>query len=227
MTKVLTRGGLVAGLFALTVLFAGGCNKAEPVAQNAEKGKEVQKEPGGAGEKDDHSGWWCKEHGIPEDECSMCSDEYARTCKEKGDWCEKHDRAASQCFICNPEYREKFAAKYRARYGTEPPPTRAEKAGKAGAAGTPGAAATTPVATRITLPDMECESCAAKLVKKLTAVAGVAKVEADVKAQTLTVTPKGAETPSPKALWETCAAAGYDPSKLEGPGGTFTARPMQ
>src|SRR5688572_27058321 len=49
---------------------------------------------------------------------------------------------------------------------------------------------TSPVATTITVPDMDCEVCAGKLVKKLTAVAGVAKVEADVKTQTLTITSK-------------------------------------
>lgn len=131
MTKFLTRGGLVAGLFALTVLFAGGCNKAEPVAQNAdkEKGKEKEKDkgPAQAEEKDDHGGWWCKEHGVPEEKCSQCDEAYAKKCKEKGDWCEKHDRAESQCFICHPEYKEKFAAEYRTKYGKEPPPMKGEK----------------------------------------------------------------------------------------------------
>src|SRR6476620_8583324 len=116
MTKFLTRTGLLAGLFAGAVLFAGGCGKPTPVA--ADKGKPQE-------EKDEHSGWWCKPHGIPEDECSLCNEEYAKKCKDKGDWCDKHDRAASQCFICNPEFKEKFAAKYRAKYGTEPPPMRA------------------------------------------------------------------------------------------------------
>jgi copper chaperone CopZ len=55
-------------------------------------------------------------------------------------------------------------------------------------------------ATKIIVPDMDCEVCASKLVAKLNAVAGVAKVEANVKAQTLTITPKEKETPSPKAL---------------------------
>lgn len=138
MTKVLTRGGLMLGLFAGLVLFAGGCGKPEgtgggPVAENRDKPKDADKdkpkEPGKdkPQEKDDHSGWWCKEHGIPEHECSMCDDAYAQKCKDKKDWCDKHDRAASQCFICNPEFREKFAAKYRAKYGTEPPPTRDPK----------------------------------------------------------------------------------------------------
>ena len=71
---------------------------------------------------DDHSGWWRPEHGIPEEECSMCSADAADKLKAKGDWCEEHDRADSQCFICHPELKEKFAAKYRAKYGPEPPP---------------------------------------------------------------------------------------------------------
>lgn len=70
---------------------------------------------------DDHSGWWCSEHGIPEEECSMCSDKVGKEAKAKGDWCEKHERAMSQCFICKPDRREFYAAKYRAKYGKEPP----------------------------------------------------------------------------------------------------------
>ena len=132
MTKLLTRAGLLAGLFAGAVLFAGGCNKADPVAENKDKGKEKDKGPGKAEEKDDHGEWWCKPHGIPEEECSMCNEEYAKKCKEKGDWCEKHDRADSQCFICHPEYKEKFAAKYRAKYGKEPPPIEDDEKGKDG-----------------------------------------------------------------------------------------------
>src|SRR6478609_7016886 len=122
MTKFLTRAGLLAGLFAGAGLFTTGCGgQPAPVAENKDKPKGPQDE------KDDHSGWWCKPHGIPEEECSMCNDEYAKKCKDKGDWCEKHDRAASQCFVCNPEFKEKFAAKYRAKYGKEPPPMKAEK----------------------------------------------------------------------------------------------------
>jgi copper chaperone CopZ len=219
MTKLLTRAGLLAGLFAGAVLLTMGCNKSDPVAEN--KGKEKGKGKAQEDEKDDHSGWWCKPHGIPEEECSMCSEEYAKKCKEKGDWCEKHDRADSQCFICHPEYKEKFAAKYRAKYGTEPPPMKAEKPD--GPGGTPVAAK--PGATTITVPDMDCEACAKKAVAKLTAVAGVAKVDVNVEGRTLTVTPKADETPSPKALWEASVAGGQEPSKLEGPGGAFTTPP--
>jgi hypothetical protein len=71
-----------------------------------------------AARKHDH--WWCREHGIPEDECLMCklSEEEL---KKKGDWCEKHEYAKSQCFACNPALRERYAAQYRAKYGKEPP----------------------------------------------------------------------------------------------------------
>ena len=133
MTKLVSRGFPALLLFTALAVFASGCNKTDgtgsgPVAEN--KNKEKDKGKDNAEEKDDHSGWWCKEHGIPEEECSMCSDDYAKKCKEKGDWCKEHDRAESQCFICHPEYKEKFAAKYRAKFGTEPPPIKDKKLGK-------------------------------------------------------------------------------------------------
>ncbi len=70
---------------------------------------------------DDHSGWWCTEHGIPEEVCSMCSSKAAADFKAKGDWCADHNRAESQCFICDPKRAEKFTALYVAKYGTQPP----------------------------------------------------------------------------------------------------------
>ena len=66
-------------------------------------------------------GWWCSEHGVPEEECSMCSSEAAAKLKENGDWCKEHDRADSQCFICHPELAAKFAARYEAKFGKKPP----------------------------------------------------------------------------------------------------------
>jgi copper chaperone CopZ len=86
---------------------------------------------------------------------------------------------------------------------------------------------TNSVLTKITTPEMDCEVCAKKLIAKVNAVPGVAKVEADIEAHTLTITPKPGETLSPKALWETCVTSGYDPSKLEGPSGMFTSKPEQ
>ena len=69
----------------------------------------------------EHSGWWCSEHGVPEEECSMCSTKVAAACKAKGDWCKEHSRAESQCFKCDPKRAERFAALYVAKYGTQPP----------------------------------------------------------------------------------------------------------
>ena len=69
-----------------------------------------------------HGGWWCVEHGIPEEQCSMCSSKAADAFKAKDDWCEDHDRAESQCFICEPSRAKKFAKLYEAKVGREPPP---------------------------------------------------------------------------------------------------------
>jgi hypothetical protein len=41
--------------------------------------------------------------------------------KKKGDWCDKHDYCKSQCFGCDPKLKERYAAKYKAKYGKEPP----------------------------------------------------------------------------------------------------------
>ena len=71
---------------------------------------------------DDHSGWWCAEHGVPEEVCGLCSPTVAADLKAKGDWCAKHDCPDSQCFVCHPEFAEKFAAQYEAKYGKAPPP---------------------------------------------------------------------------------------------------------
>lgn len=73
------------------------------------------------GTRDDHSGWWCVEHGIPEEVCSLCNSKVAAEFQKKGDWCQQHDRADSQCFVCHPELAAKFAAQYEAKYGEQPP----------------------------------------------------------------------------------------------------------
>ena len=119
-----------SSLFFVAVLVVAGCGKSEPgeQARKDEKGASKASAPaedtGGA-----HSGWWCKEHGIPEGDCSMClpDDEVQKRFKDKGDWCEKHNRAKSQCFICDPTLKEKFAALYREKYGKEPPAIKEEK----------------------------------------------------------------------------------------------------
>lgn len=89
----------------------------------------------------------------------------------------------------------------------------------------PQAPAAEPASTTVTIPEMECASCAKKVGGKVTEVPGVAKVEYSVEARILKVTHKPGETPSPKALWEAVEKGGKDPSKLEGPAGTFTKKP--
>jgi hypothetical protein len=69
----------------------------------------------------DHTGWWCNEHGIPEESCARCDPKVAEALKAKGDWCRKHDRPDSQCFVCHPEHAKAFAALYEAKLGHAPP----------------------------------------------------------------------------------------------------------
>lgn len=117
-------------LLTSVALFASGCGSSNapapqgsgtPVVAHDDHDSKV------AGKGDEHSGWWCAEHGIPEGVCSQCSAKFAAECKKKGDWCAEHDRAESQCFICHPKAKEKFEAQYRAKYGKEPPAMEEEK----------------------------------------------------------------------------------------------------
>jgi hypothetical protein len=115
------------GFALVLVLMAGGCGRPKDPGQN---GSESSTTAIAKKEAHDHSGWWCDEHGVPEEICGQCNAKYAADCKKKGDWCEEHDRPDSQCFIHHPELKEKFAALYRAKYGKEPPPTEDEPAEK-------------------------------------------------------------------------------------------------
>jgi hypothetical protein len=127
MRDWITRGSVAFGVFAAMSFAVIGCGDSSKPGAAKDKDK-----TGTATAKADtkHEGWWCAEHGIPEEECSMCSAKVAKECKAKGDWCKEHDRAESQCFICHPELKEKFAAKYRAKYGKEPPPIENDDKGK-------------------------------------------------------------------------------------------------
>jgi len=68
-----------------------------------------------------HEGWWCDEHGVPEEVCARCNTKLVADFKAKGDWCKEHDRPESQCFVCHPEKEAEFAAQYEAKYGKQPP----------------------------------------------------------------------------------------------------------
>lgn len=79
--------------------------------------------------------------------------------------------------------------------------------------------------TKISVPGIHCDGCAKKLAKTLAEVKGVAAIKTDVEAKTVTVTPKPKTVLSPRELWEAVEKAKKEPKKLEGPNGTFTARP--
>ena len=120
--KGMTMQRMISGLAMLAlagVLFTGvGCNKAdkgttEPQAKGKADGKKDLKTV-------KHDGWWCQEHGVPEEICSLCSEDAAAKCKKEGDWCKDHDRAKSQCFKCDPTLYAKFEAMHVAKYGSAP-----------------------------------------------------------------------------------------------------------
>jgi cobalt-zinc-cadmium efflux system membrane fusion protein len=73
-----------------------------------------------------HEGWWCDEHGVPEEVCALCNSKLVADFKAKGDWCDKHNRPDSQCFVCHPEKEAEFAALYEAKYGKQPPKPEAD-----------------------------------------------------------------------------------------------------
>ena len=96
---------------AAFIVGCAGEEESKPVAQNE----------GHERDEHDHSGWWCVEHGVPEEECALCQTKLVAEFKEKGDWCEEHNRAESQCFICDASRAEKYVKLYEAKYGKKPP----------------------------------------------------------------------------------------------------------
>lgn len=79
--------------------------------------------------------------------------------------------------------------------------------------------------TTITVEGMHCAGCAKSLTTKLKTVKSVQGVEVDVTTGTAKVTAQPTTSVSPKVLWETVVSAGYKPTKLVGPSGTFTKKP--
>jgi copper chaperone CopZ len=83
-----------------------------------------------------------------------------------------------------------------------------------------------PAATVMTVKAM-CGGCVKKITKHLQPMEGVAAIQCDVKAKTVTVTPKAGHTFSPKVLWTAMDDIGKTPTKLVGPSGTFTSKPKK
>ena len=106
------------GLVLCVLVGVAGCAKQDAPPQEATTAPQARPH-GMAGHS--HDGWWCNEHGLPEEVCTLCNATLVADFKAKGDWCTEHDRPESQCFICHPEHAEKFAAQYEAKYGKKPP----------------------------------------------------------------------------------------------------------
>lgn len=114
--------GIIAGCGGTTAPKAASGEKSHADHAGHKDGDEDAHEIAAkSGKEHDHSGWWCNEHGVPEEICSLCDSKVAAELQKKGDWCKEHDRADSQCFICHPELEAKFAAQYEAKYGKKPP----------------------------------------------------------------------------------------------------------
>ena len=100
---------IVFAMFTVAAAVLAGCNRTP------------EKPTPAASSGHSHEGWWCDEHGVPEEVCALCNSKLVADFKAKGDWCQEHDRPESQCFICNPEREADFAAQYEAKYGKQPP----------------------------------------------------------------------------------------------------------
>ena len=105
----------IIGFFSLGLIALSGCGDSQTADTS------VGKPPLVTPVDLSHGGWWCVEHGVPEEECALCDKSLVAKFKQDGDWCKEHDRPESQCFICGPKRFEKFAARYEAKTGQQPP----------------------------------------------------------------------------------------------------------
>jgi Cu+-exporting ATPase len=79
--------------------------------------------------------------------------------------------------------------------------------------------------TTITIDSEMCGNCVKRLKAALAEIEGVASVEGNVAAKTMTIKAKPRKSLSPKTLWEVIEKAGKKPVKLVGPSGTYTSKP--
>ena len=116
MNAILLKRSAMFGVLLAFAVISIGCSQ-----QASDNGSPQASEASHEEGDHEHGGWWCVEHGVPEEDCSLCSSKAATAFKEKGDWCEEHNRAESQCFKCDPSRAEKFAKLYAAKFGEQPP----------------------------------------------------------------------------------------------------------
>jgi copper chaperone CopZ len=81
--------------------------------------------------------------------------------------------------------------------------------------------------TTIHVHDMHCGECAKKIARKLYAIPGVVEVRADVGKNVAFVVPQKDKTLSARSLWDAVESAGFNVARLEGPQGTFVAKPSR
>lgn len=113
--------GFLIGISLIGVVVGCGQVGTETITKKPKKAAGGESKTESKEKENDHSGWWCEEHGVVESECSMCQKDVFKKLK-KEDLCPKHpDRAKHQCFQCNPDLWEKSKAVYEAKYGTLPP----------------------------------------------------------------------------------------------------------
>lgn len=62
---------------------------------------------------------WCREHGVPESQCTRCNKDLIPEFQKKGDWCAKHGLPETQCIQCDPKRAETLKA-LQPKEGTAP-----------------------------------------------------------------------------------------------------------
>ena len=80
----------------------------------------------------------------------------------------------------------------------------------------PQADAAEPDLTWIFVEDMHCANCAKKIARN---------VQTSLSKNFAVVTPQAGKTLSPRALWNAVESAKFEPVKLQGPDGVYTAKP--
>lgn len=132
-SKVLLALRVKSALVAMALMFCIGLigcadskTDSQPDKGDGKSGSPVAKanQPSGKSDhKEEHTldGFWCADHGLPEEECWKCNQVFCDQCEKKGDWCKEHLRPKSQCFKCDPALIDKWAKVYEAKTGKKAP----------------------------------------------------------------------------------------------------------
>lgn len=72
-----------------------------------------------------------------------------------------------------------------------------------------------------------CPTCGKKIVQKLEQIPQVAGASINIEQRVVQVTARPGQVLSPRLVWEIVEKGGEQPIKLQGPTGTFTAKPQQ